>query len=127
MINLPEILKVHAKWLNADTGGARAVLLDANLRSANLRCANLSGADLSGANLRCADLRSADLDFASWPLHCGGTLAQMDRHLSLQLIYHAFNQNHQDPAIVAALEVLRPLAQEFIDNHRHDATELRNA
>lgn len=41
------------------------------------------------------------------------------------LIYHAFNQDHQDPEIRAALEAIRPLAQRFIYNYRSDATPLR--
>ena len=82
-------------------------------------------ANLRLANLREADLSGADLDFASWPLWCGGTGATDDRRLSLQLIYHAFNQQHQEADVLAALEHLRPLAQEFRDKYRDDAPELR--
>ena len=108
----------------------RADLRGANLRGADLRDANLQRADLQGAglqdaDLRNADLRGADLDYACWPLWCGGTNVKLDRHLSLQLIYHVFNQQHDDPEIVIALEALRPLAQEFIDKFRHDAPKLR--
>ena len=86
---------------------------------------DLRGADLGGADLRGADLGWSDLDFAAWPLWCGGTGATLDRRLSLQLIYHVFNNNHNDQEILEALEPLRPLAQEFIDKHRSDAPELR--
>ena len=150
MINLDLILASHAGWLKGAHEGKRANLSVANLRNANLiganlRSADLSGADLSGAdlsgadlrnanlrgadlrnaNLRGADLRNANLDFASWPLHCGGALAKFDTRLALQLIYHAFNQDHQDPEILKALEPLRPLAQRFISEFRTDATPLR--
>ena len=112
----------------------------ANLRFANLCGANLSRADLSGANLRDAilcdanlcgsDLRDANLcranlDMSAWPLWCGGTQTYLDRRRSLQMIYHLFNQHHQDPEIHAALEALRPLANEFRENHRRDAPALR--
>jgi hypothetical protein len=124
----------------SDADLSRANLSGANLSDANLNCANLSGANLSRANLNCANLSDADLtdanlsganlsganlDFASWPLWCGGTQVKLDRHLSLQLIYHAFNQQHDDPEIIAALEAIRPLAQEFIDKFRYDAPSLR--
>ena len=105
-MEISEVLRKHSLWLNGEDGGARA---------------NLRGADLRGANLRGANLRGANLDFATWPIWCGGTGATLDRRLSLQLIYHVFNNNHTDPDIVAALEPLRALAQEFIDKHRSDA------
>jgi hypothetical protein len=96
----------------------------ANLRWANLNVADLSGADLSGADLSGADLSGAYLDFAVWPLWCGGTWVKLDRHLSLQLIYHVFNNDHLDPEIVVALEPLRRLAEEF-RTIQTDAPELR--
>ena len=112
---IAEVLRLHSLWLEGMDGGA----------SANLSYANLSGANLSGANLSGANLSDANLDFTAWPLWCGGTGATLDRRLSLQLIYHVFNNNHTDPDIVAALEPLRAMAQEFIDKHRSDAPELR--
>ena len=102
---IAEVIRLHGLWLDEKDGGVRA--------------------GLGGANLWGANLRGANLDFSSWPLWCGGTNATLDRKLSLQLIYHAFNNNHADPEIVAALEPLRALAQEFIDKHRSDAPELR--
>lgn len=107
-----------------------ADLCGADLRRADLRGADLRGADLRKVNmaspdLREADLRGADLDFASWPLWCGGTQVRLDRRRSLQLIYHAFNQDHEDLDIRTALEALRPLAQEFITQHHVAAPELR--
>ena len=96
-----------------------------DFQNADLQGANLRGANLQNVILRGADLQGANLDYASWPLSCDGTLAILDRHLSIQLIYHTFNQQHQDPEIIAALEPLRSLAQEFIDIHHEDATELR--
>ena len=86
--------------------------------------ADLHGADLRGADLRGADLRGANLDFSCLPLWCGGTRIKIDRHLSLQMIYHAFNQDHQDEEIKKALEPLRALAEEFRIKHRSDAPEL---
>ena len=121
-----------ANLRGADLWGAN--MKGANLKGANLKgaClkgaflegANLEEANLDGANMRGANLRGANLDFASWPLYCGGTRAKLDAHLSLQLIYHTFNQDHQDPEIRAALEPLRPLAQRFINEYRLDATSL---
>ena len=104
---------------------SEAILCLANLSDADLSFANLSDADLMGADLRGADLRGANLNCSAWPLWCGGTQAYLDRHLSLQMIYHLFNQHHQDPEIHAALEALRPLANEFRENHQGDAPALR--
>jgi hypothetical protein len=106
----------------------KADLSEADLRWADLSGANLRGADLSRADLRRADLsgadlRGADLDFASWPLHCGGTQAKVDERLACQLAYHAFNQVHTE-SMKLALEPIRPLAQRFITEFRKDATPL---
>jgi len=109
----------------SDANLSFANLRGADLRCANLRCANLSDADLSDADLRGADLRGADINCSVWPLWCGGTQTYLDRHLSLQMVYHLFNQHHQDPEIHAALEALRPLANEFRENHQRDAPALR--
>jgi hypothetical protein len=62
---LQKILENHKLWLN-HTGGERADLSDANLRSeilvdADLRGANLIDADLRGASLISANLQDADL------------------------------------------------------------------
>ena len=122
---LAEILTSHKKWVNHKKGGKRADLRGANLSCANLRDANLRGANLSCADLRRANLVGANLDFASWPLWCGSTGAVIDTRLSLQLIYHTFNQDHQNPEIRKAIEFLRPLAQRFKDEFRQDATSLR--
>ena len=105
----------------------RANLESAYLANANLESANLANAYLGGADLRGANLTNANLDFTSLPLWCGGTRLKLDRHISLQLIYHTFNQIHDDPAIRAALEPLRPLADEFRSEYRKDAPELRKA
>ena len=123
---LKTVLKEHKKWLESDgEEGSLADLCGADLRSADLSGADLRGADLRSADLRSADLRGADLDMATWPLWCGGTQTYLGRRLSLQLIYHLFNQHHQDPEIHATLEALRPLANEFRTQHRTDAPELR--
>jgi hypothetical protein len=111
-----------ANLSGADLSGAN--LSGANLSGADLRGANLRGANLRGANLSRANLRGANLDFAAWPLWCGGTRVKLDRHLSLQLIYHVFNNDHLDSEIVIALEPLRRLAEEF-RTIRTDAPELR--
>src|SRR5208282_210615 len=58
---LKQILEVHAKWVRGETGGIKADLSGANLRSADLRGADLRGANLRSADLYGADLRSADL------------------------------------------------------------------
>ena len=149
LLDLPEADTLSGADLSgANLIGAnlsRANLTDANLIGANLTDANLSGADLSraslwgadlsranlwganirGAGLSGADLSGANLDFAVWPLWCGGTLVTLDRHLSLQLIYHAVNQQHQDPEVIAALEPIKALANKFRSEFRHDAPEVK--
>ena len=117
---------------NADLSGSNLCNADlrhvdlryANFTNAALRFAKLRGSNLSGADMRWADLSGAVLDYSSWPLWCGGTYAAINRRISLQLIYHAFNQQHQDADVRAALEHLRPLAQEFRDKYREDSPEL---
>jgi hypothetical protein len=69
---LNEILRKHALWLNHESGGERADLIDADLRDADLRDADLRDADLCGADLRDADLRCADLRDADL---CGADLS----------------------------------------------------
>ena len=64
-INLPEVLRLHALWLNGDPTGQRADLYKANLFGANLSGANLYGVDLSGADLSEANLSGADLSEAN--------------------------------------------------------------
>ena len=123
LANLSDADLSFANLSDADLMGAD--LRGANLSDADLSFANLSDADLMGADLRGADLRGANLNCSAWPLWCGGTQAYLDRHLSLQMIYHLFNQHHQDPEIHAALEALRPLANEFRENHQGDAPALR--
>ena len=129
---LKTVLEEHKKWLESEDGeeGSRANLCGANLCYANLRNADLSDAilcraNLCGSDLRDANLCRANLDMSAWPLWCGGTQTYLDRRRSLQMIYHLFNQHHQDPEIHAALEALRPLANEFRENHRRDAPALR--
>ena len=122
---LDEVLKNHALWLDSDGNvGGRADLRGSNLQGADLHGAALRGADLRGAYLCGSNLRGADLDMSCWPLWCGGTNVKIDRRLSLQLIYHAFNQDHQDKEIREALEAVRHLANEFRDKYRDDAPEL---
>ena len=58
---LAEVLRLHADWRMDRDGGARANLIDADLRGADLRDAGLVGAYLRDADLRDADLRGADL------------------------------------------------------------------
>lgn len=48
---LNEILKLHEKWLNNNSRGARADLRNADLRDVDLRFADLCNAKLSGAKL----------------------------------------------------------------------------
>jgi hypothetical protein len=51
LLNLPEILASHARWLACDPSGQRASLVGANLDRANLDGASLDGASLVGARL----------------------------------------------------------------------------
>lgn len=46
--------------------------------------------------------------------------------LSYQLVYHAFQQNHKDKALLEALEHLRPFAEKFRTDYRQDAPQLRS-
>ena len=131
--NLSSANLCYANLRNADLRDANlrnanlssAILCYANLRNADLSSANLCYANLCGSDLRDANLCRANLDMSAWPLWCGGTQTYLDRRRSLQMIYHLFNQHHQDPEIHAALEALRPLANEFRENHRRDAPALR--
>ena len=64
LLNLPEILASHARWLACDPSGQRANLDGARLDGASLFGANLFGASLVGANLDGASLNRANLDEA---------------------------------------------------------------
>ena len=64
-MDLPEILRRHAAWINFDAAGVRADLSRTNLSRADLTSANLSKAHLSGANLSGANLSGADLTSAN--------------------------------------------------------------
>ena len=63
-VELKNILDLHEKWLNNESGGKKADLRSADLRGADLSGAYLSGAKLSGADLRGSDLSGADLSGA---------------------------------------------------------------
>ena len=68
---LDQVLELHRKWLQSETGGKRAILRRVNFENADLRGAILQragladavfkGGDLSDADLSHADLRFADL------------------------------------------------------------------
>ena len=60
-MNIKEILRLHALFLNESPNGVLADLRGVDLRGANLRGANLHGADLQDANLRGANLQGANL------------------------------------------------------------------
>jgi pimeloyl-ACP methyl ester carboxylesterase len=64
LLNLPEILASHARWLACDPSGQRANLDEARLDRASLNRASLDGASLNGANLDGASLNRANLDEA---------------------------------------------------------------
>lgn len=95
---LKEILDLHVKWINGETGGIRVDLRGADLRGMNLqgvdlrgadlRDMNLRGANLQGANLRDADLRGANLDYSCIPLWCGSLRAHFDDIQLIQIAYH---------------------------------------
>ena len=118
-----------ANLRSADLLGANllgADLQDADLRDANLRSADLLGANLRRANLQYADLHGANLDMSSGiPFWCGGTNIRIDFNLSIQAIYHVFNQQHESEEIKTALEPLRSLAEKFRER-RTDAPKLRD-
>jgi hypothetical protein len=96
---LTQILALHAKWRNGETGGVcanlwYADLRDADLRYADLRDANLRGANLRGANLRYANLRDANLRYADlWDANLRGA----------NLRYAKWNDATNWPAITAVL------------------------
>lgn len=64
-IELHEILRLHALWMEVGAEGKCADLSGANLSSADLSSADLRRANLRSANLRSADLRSTDLSRAN--------------------------------------------------------------
>lgn len=94
-IDLKEVLRLHARWLNGYEDGRRANLSQrdlshadlrgADLRNASLHNASLRGtdlcyaylsyADLHNADLRGADLRNADLSYADL---CDASLRNAD-------------------------------------------------
>jgi len=128
-MDLKEVLRLHALWLNDEESGKRADLREADLEGADLREADLEGADLreadlEGADLRWADLREADLegadlrradlDYAAWPLWCGSLGAKADRRLAAQLAYHFCRIDFGDDAVcLGAQDALVTLANEF--------------
>lgn len=112
-MNREECLKIVSV---ASENGVRPNLSGADLTGADLSRVNLTGADLTGANLS-----KADLDFSSLPLWCGGTMIKLDRHIGLQLLYHAVNQDHQNQEILDAIAPIRALADKFRTEFRGDA------
>ena len=136
---LQTILEKHKKWLNNVSGGERANLEGANLRSAdlagadlrganlasaNLEGANLRGADLEGANLASANLEGANLasanlaganlDYSCWPLWCGSLRdVQINKRIFAQLAYHLCRVIVDDDECKAAQRALYPIANQF--------------
>jgi hypothetical protein len=121
----------HADLRGADLCGAdlrdadlrdadlcRADLRHADLRGADLRGADLRGADLVWADLRRADLGEADLgganiDFSGWPLWRGSLDVKVDKRIAAQLAYHFCAVVCDDPEVIAAQNVILPLANQF--------------
>lgn len=91
---LNDILMLHKKWLNKESGG----------KMANLSKADLSGANLSKADLREADLREADLDYCCLPLWCGSLTAKMDDRQVKQLLYHTLSIVKGSPFVSTELK-----------------------
>ena len=58
---LPNIVRLHARFVEGRTGGARASFSSCDLRYLDLRNMDLSGADFTGANLQNADLAGAKM------------------------------------------------------------------
>jgi uncharacterized protein YjbI with pentapeptide repeats len=58
---IAEILEKHAKWLNNEPGGKKAVLRGSDLHGCNLRYSNLSNSDLHGCDLSHRDLSNSIL------------------------------------------------------------------
>jgi len=65
MINIKEVLELHAKFLSGDRSGVCANLEGANLEGVSLRYVDFRYVNLTSANLRGADLRGADLTRAN--------------------------------------------------------------
>jgi hypothetical protein len=63
-VELKEVLRLHALWLDSKDGGVRADSRGADLRSSDFRAADLRCANLTGASLSFADLHGANLSFA---------------------------------------------------------------
>jgi hypothetical protein len=79
---LTMILTDHQKWI-AGKGGARAELIDRDLRGCDLSGSNLSGCNLSGCNLRGSnlsgcDLRGCNLSGSNLSGSIAGSICRMD-------------------------------------------------
>ena len=60
-MELTNILKLHARWLDGENDGVKADLQGTNLQGINLHGTNLRGANLQRANLQKTSLEGADL------------------------------------------------------------------
>ena len=83
---LTEIIELHRKLIDGESGGSRANLYGANLRGADLRGADLRGANLYGANLRGANLRGAENIIALGPIGSRGDFIFGVRHEKVIMI-----------------------------------------
>lgn len=61
---LDKILELHKRWLNDESDGKRAELINQDLRGSNLSYSNLRGSDLSGSNLSYSNLSYSNLSYS---------------------------------------------------------------
>jgi hypothetical protein len=110
---LKQILENHRRWLN-DEGGARAVLMEADL----------TGADLTNANLTNANLTGADLDFSVLPLWCGSFGMKVDRNIYTQILYHLCRLDVDDEECREHQKMSMELANKADVRERHNLREI---
>ena len=90
---IAEILEKHAKWLNNEPGGKKAVLRGSDLHGCNLRYSNLSNSDLHGS-----DLCDANLSGAKGIATAKDYLSQFEKDSEGIIVYKAIgNTYHSSP------------------------------
>jgi hypothetical protein len=102
---IAEILEKHAKWLNNEPGGKKAVLRGSDLHGCNLRYSNLSNSDLHGcdlshsdlsnSNLRGCNLINSDLSGAKGIATAKDYLSQFEKDRKGIIVYKAIGNTYQ--------------------------------
>ena len=63
---LDDVIKLHQKFLEGDTGGSRCIMKFMDLSGLNLKGKNMSNADFTGALLKGADLSEGNFENSSF-------------------------------------------------------------